>query len=191
MCSAMFRPNGGLAHGRSGGDDDQFAGLQAAGHVVQFEEAGGHAGEVVAVAVLDLLEGLLQQAGEADRLVGDALLGDGEEALLGLVEDLGDLLAGGVGLVDDLAGGGDQLAQQGLVADDGRVVLGVGGRGDGLGQLDDVLDAADLLQDAAADQFVAEDDQVDGRALVVQVEQGLVEQAVLGLVEAARTCAAG
>ena len=35
----------GLAHRRAAGDDDQVAGLQAGGHVVQIGEAGGDAGD--------------------------------------------------------------------------------------------------------------------------------------------------
>ncbi len=68
---------------------------------------------------------------------------DLEDAVLGLVQDLVHLpLAGLVGVADDLGRRLDEAPQQRPLPHDAGVVLDVGGRGDRVQQLDQVLQAA-------------------------------------------------
>ena len=78
--------------------------------------------------------------------------------------------------------GPDQVAQHALVADDFCVVLGIDPTGHTLGQADEIFVAADLLELIASLQFVVHDDQVHRLAAVVQVDEGLEHEAVVGAV---------
>ena len=80
-----------LAHAGPAGDDDHLALLQAAGLVIQLVISRRQPGDVGPFALLDQLEGLRDEVLQGHRGVGDALVRDGEDLPLGLVE----LLAGG------------------------------------------------------------------------------------------------
>ena len=118
---------GGFAHGRAGGDDDHFAALQAIEHVVELVEA---ALQAVLAAVFDHLENFVQDLFHGLDGVTDFLVRDFEDFLFGTIEELVGLLVGGVGLAEDVVAGGDELAKQGLFANDLGVVGTVGGGGD-------------------------------------------------------------
>jgi len=135
---------GRLAHAGAGGHDDQLALLQAAGDAVQVGEAGVQAGEpaLAAAQVVDALDGGAQLVLEGHHRAGAALAAHLEDAVLGLVEHQLGLLLLAVALAQDVAGGADEAAQQRLAAHDGGVVLGVGGRGDPVGELAQVGVAA-------------------------------------------------
>ena len=62
----------GLAHGGAGGDDDELALLQAAGHAVELGEVGGQAGDFAAllVEVVDGAEGVLDDLVERLKAPG-------------------------------------------------------------------------------------------------------------------------
>ena len=96
---------GGLAHGRTAGNDDQVGRLQAAGGFVQIGETGGQAGDRLASIEqgVDAVDGLDQNVVDADRPTGlRSRFGNLEDQSLGFVEDL---LAGaalrGIGAVGD------------------------------------------------------------------------------------------
>ena len=136
-----------LAHRRPRGDDDQVAGLEAAGDRVDVAEAGGGAGQLELAGgellqPVDLVVEDLREQAEVARLL---FVGDVEEQLLG---PLGELARFAVALVHpalDLLAGAEQPPQQRVLLDDLGVVLGVaGGRHLG-GQLGDVVLAARLL----------------------------------------------
>ena len=126
-----------FAHAGPGGQDHQLGIVQAAGQLVEIDEAGFNA----AVGVLMLHAGI--DAGQrfvqhvADRADLRVALGveDAEDALLGPGQHLAGVDAGFVRLLDDVGAGVDQRAEHRLVADDAGVVLGVGGGGDFLAQL--------------------------------------------------------
>ena len=68
---------------------------------------------------------------------------DAEDALFGAGQHFAGVDAGFVRFLDDVGAGVDQRAEDGLVADDAGVVLGMGGGGDFLAQLEQEGGAAD------------------------------------------------
>ena len=87
-------------------------------------------------------------------------------------------VAGLVAVAEGGGAGGDEAAEHRLFLDDGGVVLGVGGGGDGVGEFFDVLDAADLVEEAFGFEGGVEDHGVDGgvglEELGDDAEDGLV-----------------
>ena len=170
MCSAMLMRQRRFAHAGPGGEDHQLRIVQAAGELVEVDEAGFEA----AVGVLALHAGV--DAGErfvqhvADRADLRVALGieDAEHALLGAGEHLAGVDAGFVRVLDDVGAGVDQRAEHGLVADDAGVVLGVGGGGDFLAQLEQEGGAADRFVLAGVLQQLAEQRRIDLLAVFVQ-----------------------
>ena len=79
----------GLPHRRPGGDDDEIGGLQARRHLVEIREARGHAGDELLprVQLLDGVEARLGQLAQRHEPVAHVVVGDGENRVLGLVED--------------------------------------------------------------------------------------------------------
>ena len=86
----------------------------------------------------------------------------------------------------DLAGGADQVAQDGLALDDPAVVDGVDRRGRQVDERRQVGRAADLLQRVVAGQDLRDGDDVHRLAPLVQLEDGLVDGAVGLAVEVRR-----
>jgi hypothetical protein len=171
---------GGFAHGGSGGDDDHFAVLEAVEHVVEVEEAGF---EAALAAVFDHFEDFMEDAFEGDDGAADFFLGDFEDAFFGLIDDEVGLFVWGVGVAEDVVGGGDELAEEEFFTDDAGVVDGVGGGGDGVEDLGEVGDAADFVEELAFGEFLAEDDGVDGSVLFVEFEEDVEDDLVVGLEE--------
>ena len=91
-CSAMLATRPGLAHARAGGEDDQVAGLKAAGDLVEVGEARRGPGDL-GLAAGELLEPVdlaREDVLEHVEVLGLLLVGDVEEQLLG---PLGELAA--------------------------------------------------------------------------------------------------
>ena len=88
-----------------------------------------------------------------------------------------------VGQLRDLACGADELAQHRGPFHDVAVVLDVDGGRHGVDQVHHVGRAADLDQLPPPLQFVGDRDEVSRIAPLVQVDDGLVDPAVLFLVE--------
>ena len=84
---------GGLAHARPAGDDDQVGRLQPGGHLVEVDEAGGHAGDqlLALVELLDRLHRVDHDVAHAEERRPRLALGDGEDLVLRLVEELLDV----------------------------------------------------------------------------------------------------
>jgi hypothetical protein len=119
---------GGLAHRGAPGDDDQVAGLQARGLLVELGEAGGHAGDVrrvvLVVEVVDALVDAREDRRDAEQplVLARAGLGDLEDLRLGLVEQLVHVLAGrGEGGLGDLGGDVREAPLHRALADELRV----------------------------------------------------------------------
>ena len=91
---------GGLAHRRTPGNDDEIAALQARGHFIELDVAGRHPGDVggigLAVEVIDFLEHARQHRLDVEQalILARARLGDLEDLRLGFVQQLADFLAG-------------------------------------------------------------------------------------------------
>ena len=152
-----------LPHRRAGGDDDQVAGLEAAGHRVDVAEAGGGAGHL-GLAGRELLQPVdlvVQDVAEDAEVGGLLFVGDFEEEFLG---PLGELARFAVALVDpalDFLAGAEQPAQQRILLDDLGVVFGVAGGGDFGGQLGDVVFAARFVDLVGLRQRLGDGELVD------------------------------
>ena len=95
-CSAMFSAEGGLAHARPAADDDEVGRLQPGRQLVEIGEAGRHAGDrrALLVQAVDLAEGVAQQRVDAHEGRPHLPLGDGEDLLLGALDQRFHVLAG-------------------------------------------------------------------------------------------------
>ncbi len=174
--------------------------MQASQLLVQVAQPRGHAGDV-AVALVGGLRGadrLRQRLGEDDRPAFDlAALGQGEEALLGLLDLVGGLRLARllVGVVDHLLAELDELAAQKEVVDDLAVIGGVDDADHRGGQSDEVLRAADLAEGGVLVELTFEghrvgdlaalDQRADGRedAAVERIEEVLGPQELVDAVE--------
>ena len=115
------QPQGRLADGRPGGEDDHLAGVQAVGEPVQIGETRWYAGHrAVAVAGgLDLVDRALDDVADRQVVLGGAPLGDGVDLGLRGVDQVVDVAAvGRVAQLDDPGAGLDQPAQHGPLAHD-------------------------------------------------------------------------
>src|SRR6202041_3513461 len=116
---------GGFAHRRAGGDDDQFVLLQAAGHAVKLGEVGGQTGDFAAllIKVVNGAKRVLDDLVQRLKALRNALLGYFEQPAFSLVQHADGRLAlvGGTG--DGHRADAHQLAQQALVLDDPDVLF--------------------------------------------------------------------
>ncbi len=171
---------GGLAHRGAGGDDDQLALLQAAGHAVEFGEVGGQAGNLAAllVQIVDIPEGVLDDLVERLKAVGEALLADLHQLRFGGAEDFkrGFALVGGAG--DGHGADAHQLAQQALVLDDADVLLDDRAARQTLSERGQISYAADGLDLLVAGQLVGQGDDVDGALHVHQLRHAQEDAAM-------------
>ena len=113
----------------------------------------------------------------------DPLLRELEHHLLGAVDEIRRLSRPCLAEPLDLLADAHEPPQRRHLLDDPRVVLGVRGGGDDRGELGDLRGAADALELAALVELVRERDRVDGLALAVERERGLVDGAVRLAVE--------
>ena len=163
----------------------ELLGLEPAGDVVEVEVARRDPRDRVPRlgAGGDPVHRLRHHVAQLDRLARALVLGDGEDPPLGVLEQLlgGEVVR--VAVLEDLAGALDQGPADGLLADDLRVVLGVGGVRDAPEDLRDDLVAADRLELIAPDQLLGDGDRVDRLAQVVEVADRPVEDLVAVAVE--------
>ena len=161
----------GLAHARAGGEDDQVAGLKAAGDLVEVGRtptgvpvtsalAGGELLEPVDLAREDLLEHV--------EVLGLLLVGDLKSSRSARLGELARLALAVVDGLLDLLRGREQAAQQRVLLDDPRVVArrcrrpGPSRRGSRR------LAAADLLELALLGEQLGDGERVDRLAALVE-----------------------
>ena len=108
----------------------------------------------------------------------DAILGDGKDRTLGLVEQQVRLLLGFVGVGEDLVRRVNQVAERRLLFDDARVVLDVGGARHAVGQRGDVGGAADFVELTAARQLLAQRHEIDGLAALAERDHAVEDAPV-------------
>jgi hypothetical protein len=104
------------------------------------------------------------------------VLEDREDTGLRPGQDLAGLVGGVVRIPQDVGARVDQRAQDRLVADDGRVVRGMGRVGHGLHHVGDHARAADPLEIALGLEPLHDDRGVDPLAGVVEIDQVAVER---------------
>ena len=174
----------GLPHRRPGRDDDQVGRLQAGRHLVEIGEAGGDAGDqlLARVQLLDRVEAGLREVAQRDEAVADLVVGDGEDRVLGLVEDDVGVLLRLVGRREDLVGREDQVPEGGLLLDDPRVVLDVGRARHAVDQRGDVGRTADLVELAGSPELLLQRDQID-RVAALREPDHLLEDAAVRVAE--------
>ena len=174
-----------LAHARPRGEDDQVAGLKAAGDLVEVGKPGGRSSDV-GLAARELLEAVdlpREDVLEHVEVLGLLLVGDLEEQLL---RPLGELIRLALAVVDralDLVRGREQTAQQRVLLDDPRVVLGVAGDRNGRGEVGDRLAATGGLEVARLAEKLRDRERVDRLAALVQRLDRAEDQPVAVAVE--------
>src|SRR5689334_5026295 len=176
---------GGFAHGRARRDDDQVAGLKAAGDRVEVGEAGWGAGQRAALGreLLPLGDLDVQDLADLAEVLRAVVVGDLEDGALGALDDLARwrLVAVHAGL--DLVGGGEQAAQERALADDLRVLAQVADSGDGGRERVDLGLAAGRIEAAARAQVLGDREDVDRLARGEEREHRLVDLAMALAVE--------
>ena len=153
--------------------------------LVEIDVAGRHAGDGLAPVEqpFQAVERLHQQALQRLEAVGHPALGDVEDQGLGPVDRRGHVVGHAVAHLGDLAGDGDEPAQQGVLLHDPGVAGRVGrGRRVGL-QRDQCGQAADRLEQAGTGQLVGDGDGIGRLAPAVQGGDGVEDVAVGRLVE--------
>ena len=120
----------GLPHRRTGRDDHQIRGLEPGRHLVEIGEAGRHPGDelLAGVELLDRIEARLRELAQRNEAVAHLLVRDGEDGVLGLVEQIRRVGACVEGRAHEPGGDLDHAAQLRLLAHDRRMVLDVRGR---------------------------------------------------------------
>ena len=170
--SAMFGDEAALAHRRAGGDHDEVARLEPAGHAVEIGEAGRRAGQLLAGdgQLVQLVELVVEQRGDRAEVAAVVRVGDVEHDPLGLLDDLARALT----LVEDarldLIRRVEQAPQQRGVADDARVLAQVGDVRDRPGEEIDAVGPAGGGERSGGAQGVGHGDRVDRLAALVEVE---------------------
>ena len=157
---------GGFAHCGAGGQDDEVAGLPAAGEAVELGEAGGDAGEALAAdGTGEVVEG--GGKGGGGGLAGAGFEGAVEIGEVGLgVGQQGQRVAGVVVAVGgQLGAGADDNAAGVLLLQDAAVGFEVGGGVDFGGEVGHEGRAADALQGALVAQLDGDGEQVGVLAL--------------------------
>ena len=127
------------------GEDDQVAGLEAAGDDVEVVEAGGGAGDRLALAreMLELVELGRQEVVDRAEVLAGVLVGDLEDRALGHVDEIARERLVAVHARLDLVRRAEQPPEHRVVTDDARVLADVADGGDRAGQQVDRGAAAD------------------------------------------------
>ena len=176
---------GGLAHAGAGGQQDQVGFVQTGDGRVHVGQAGGQAGDRL-FAGGQLVEALVHvedDAGDVLQALGGAALPDGVDALLGGLQHL----AGGAGALLDHGGqvsrGLGDAPQQGLVLDDGGILLYVGRRRRDLHQLENIVAGGVFVIYPVQAHVLQHRHRVDGLGEIEHGIDGLIDLPVLPQIE--------
>ena len=124
----------------------------------------------------------LREVPQRDEAVAHLVIGNGEDRVLGLIEDDVGLLVGLVRRREDLVRREDQVPECRLLLDDARVVLDVGRARHAVHERGDVGRASDLVDLARPAELLLQRDQVDGVAPFGEPDH-LVEDPAVGIAE--------
>ncbi len=137
---------------------------------------------LLGVELLDGLEARLRELAQRHEPVAHLVVGDGEDRVLGLIEDDVGLFLRLVGRGENLVRGEDQVPEGRLLLDDPRVVLDVGRARHAVDQRGDVGRTADFVDLAGSPQLLLERHQIDGVAPLDELHH-LVEDATVRVAE--------
>jgi len=171
---------GGLAHRRPPGDDDQVGALESGGEAIEGGETAGQAGHLALVTAgrVELVEGLLHDRRHVGVSGSDPLLGRLEDRGLGAIQEILGVAEVAEAVRHHLLSGVDHPAHRGLLPHQPRVVLDVGHGGDAVGQPVESRGAADFFQIAAQGELVAQGHVVHGQRPLGQILDRRVDPAV-------------
>ena len=160
-----------LAHRRAGRDDDQVAGLKAAGDLVEVLEPGRRAGQRGALLreAVQLVELVVQDVLDLAEVLLAVVARDLEHRLLGPLDELARRALVAEHALLDFVGALQQAAQERVLAHDLGVAAGVPRGRDQAGELVDRRRPAGLLELAHLAQAVADGQHVDRLAVLVEV----------------------
>jgi len=124
----------------------------------------------------------LSEIAQRDEAVAHFVVGDGEDGVLGLIEDDVRFLFGLVGGGQDLVRREDQVPEGRLLLDDPRVVLDVGRSRNAVHERGDIGRAADLVEIARPPQLLLQRHEIDRVAALGELDH-LVEDAAVRVAE--------
>ena len=158
------KSEGGLTLRRAGGENDEFGRLQAGKKLVEFTITGGYAGDAFAFAedFLEAFEIIANDVFDGNETGFDAIFGESKNLRFGAVEDDVGALFGIERFLLDFLRSVRQPAQHGFFSDDARVVRHVGDARNPIDERGKVRRAARGFEFAAAMQFFAKRDEVNG-----------------------------
>ena len=171
----------GFAHGGTGGQNDQFAGTHAAGHLVVTIEAGAgalHAMGRVQEGVDAALSGVEDLLG-ADQSVVALRLSELEEGIFGRGENRLRVVLAQEAALGDFARSEDHLAQHRLAFDDLHVALDVEDLGQTVFERNHVAQAVHRFELGVAHQLVGYGDVIDLVAAGLEVQHAAKDTAML------------
>ena len=160
--------------------------MESRGEVIQTRVAAGYANDrpLGLLQAFDVLERGPEDLLDPNEALPLARLGQLEDALLGSIDDLFDLVAARtVRLLDGLGSRFDQAAEQRALLDDAAVILDVSGRGNSLHQFRQIGGAANRFQLAPAPQLFRQRHRIDDLTALEQTLHSAEEPPVRLTVE--------
>ena len=176
---------GRLSHGGSRRDDNHFARVHAAGHVVEDLESGGNSGHLTLVLVkfFDGVDGVVHVLFDVREFSAHAVLSHAEDLLLDIVDQHFHftlfLIASGCGT----GACRDHAAQEMLFPHDVDVVLGIGGSGEEGLEIGQISRPTNLFQQIPVRKGLRDGDQIDGAILLPEILQDGIDRSMGGMVE--------
>ena len=176
---------GGLAHGRPGGQDDKIRGMHARRNVVQVQKAGGDPGKFVVPVQdgFDMGDPVGHQLPGVDKIPCAPAAGQQQDGAFRFVLQGAYILRSPVGHGGDGSAALDEAPPEGVFLHDVRVIGHVGGGGNRVGQQRDIADAARVVQLLQFFQLVDQGHHVNRLVFAVKQQHGIVNDLVGGAVE--------
>ncbi len=161
-----------FSRARPGGDNNEFRVLEACGNVVQVREARFQAADGFMAAFVPGIDpgvGFIEGGLQGERLPGNAHLCDVENLALSRFQEFIGRHRLIVGVAKDFVAGMDQIANDGLVANDAGVILGIGGSRRRVPEFGQIGIAADVFEMLLFFEVIRQEDEVNRLALVVEL----------------------
>src|ERR1051326_7027872 len=175
----------GLAHARPSRNYNHLAWMHSVGHPIQFRKTSSKTGDAASVLVefLDRLDRVHHLIFHREQLAFEAIFAHGENALFHFVEQIVYLVLFLVSAADALGGGGNDLAENVLVANDFEIVADVRGSGNEGEQTRHKRRAAHGVKKMPITQDLSERHKGDRLRRVPEIDQDIVNRPVRGHVK--------